>query len=709
MSAKARRPHLPLPDSLPLRAAILAALSATPVVQAATVPPGGALDASQFLVNSFTTGFQNFPAVARDAAGDFVVVWYGAPLVNTYYLGVYAQRYNAAGQPQGNPITAGGVEPGSLASVSVAMDAAGDFVVAWSGYTASSAGANVYARQYTSSGSPVQSSPVQIDTFTYPRAQHASVAMDAAGDFVVTWQSYDQAASNSAADIYAREFNAAGTALQTSEFLVNTITSGAQLSPVVAMDSGGDFVIAWENGRRGTTLYYGEAIYARQYNASGTALQGIEFLVNTFSSSGQKMPTVAMDAAGDFVVAWESNDQATTNSGYDVYARQFNANGTAVQANEFLVNTVTTSGQGAPSVAMDAAGDFVVAWNGEYITTYHLDHIYAREYNAAGTALQTSQFMVNSPNTANQTTVAVAMDAAGDFITAWGSYDEAAYNSASDIYARRFEGPESVNLAATLTSSTSSALAGGSFTVTASVSNNTTITTTYGNVDIDTALGDASGIIVSFPLPAGIVPVAVSGNGWSCSTQSSTSLICDYGATLAASTAAANLTITFTGNAIGTLPLQAAVISDEQAIVNVNDLNPTLTLIDVKPTANAGSVSTAGAAVSGTLSATAGYHGQVLSFAIASQPVHGSVTLTNAAKGRFSYTPVAGYTGTDSFTFTAGDGTLNSNAAKETITVTAAGSGGGSSSGGGGAFGLFSLALLGLPLRRRMRRAASRR
>jgi len=36
---------------------------------------------------------------------------------------------------------------------------------------------------------------------------------------------------------------------------------------------------------------------------------GPEFLVNTYTTSGQSLPSVAMDADGDFVVAWTSGGQ----------------------------------------------------------------------------------------------------------------------------------------------------------------------------------------------------------------------------------------------------------------------------------------------------------------------------------------------------------------------------------------------------------------
>jgi hypothetical protein len=53
----------------------------------------------------------------------------------------------------------------------------------------------------------------------------------------------------------------------------------------------------------------------------------------------------------------------------------------------------------------------------------------------------------------------------------------------------------------------------------------------------------------------------------------------------------------------------------------------------------------------------------------------GSGNLTLNIDGSFSYTPNAGFTGTDTFTYVANDGTVDSNVATVTITVTATGGG----------------------------------
>jgi ELWxxDGT repeat protein len=82
---------------------------------------------------------------------------------------------------------------------------------------------------------------------------------------------------------------------------------------------------------------------------------------------------------------------------------------------------------------------------------------------------------------------------------------------------------------------------------------------------------------------------------------------------------------------------------------------------------------------------------------IGSKPAHGSVSVT--ASGSTTYTPVAGFAGSDSFTYTVKDlqGAL-SNVATVTVTVTAAASssgGSGSGGGGGGAVTLLDLLALG--------------
>ena len=60
--------------------------------------------------------------------------------------------------------------------------------------------------------------------------------------------------------------------------------------------------------------------------------------------------------------------------------------------------------------------------------------------------------------------------------------------------------------------------------------------------------------------------------------------------------------------------------------------------------------------------------GDTLTAALVTNVIHGSLTLN--ANGGFTYTPSAGYSGPDSFTYRANDGTSNSNVATVSLTVT---------------------------------------
>ncbi len=72
-------------------------------------------------------------------------------------------------------------------------------------------------------------------------------------------------------------------------------------------------------------------------------------------------------------------------------------------------------------------------------------------------------------------------------------------------------------------------------------------------------------------------------------------------------------------------------------------------------------------AMSGSLSAT-DQDGNALTYSVVSGPQHGTVTLNGA--GTYVYTPNANYNGPDSFTFKANDGSVDSNVATVTLTVT---------------------------------------
>ncbi|MDZ4686874.1 MAG: cadherin domain-containing protein, partial [Planctomycetaceae bacterium] len=400
---------------------------------------------SEVRVNTYTTNTQQSPAIAVDADGDYVVVWQSNnQLSGSSSFDIRGRRYSAAGVAVGAEFQVNGYTTGLQANAAISMDAAGNFVVAWTSVNQAGAasGYDIYARRFNAAG-VAQGAEFLVNTYTTNTQKFSKVAMDADGDFLVAWWSANQTSPFSGYDIYAQRFNAAGTA-QGGEFLVNTVTAGNQVEVSVAVDAVGNSVIAWRSTydlQGGPNS--GSDIIAQRFNASGTAV-GSEIIVNTYTVREQVAPTVAMDADGDFVIAWASKDELVSGSHYDIFAQRYNSSG-AAQGAALQVNTYTTSAQAAPALAIDADGDFVVTWRSSG-QDGDADGIYAQRFNAAGTP-QAAEFRANTWTANQQFRSAVAMDADGDFIIAWDSNDQDL--SLYGIYAQRYDdvGPDDADAA----------------------------------------------------------------------------------------------------------------------------------------------------------------------------------------------------------------------------------------------------------------------
>jgi hypothetical protein len=320
----------------------------------------------------------------------------------------------------------------------IAMDSTGNFVVSWESNLQDGSNTGIYARMYNNTGT-AQSADIKVNTFTTGLQSNPSVAMDSDGDFVITWQSNLQDGANYGGNygIYAQRYNASGVP-QGAEFLVNTYTTTQQTVPVVAMDSAGDFVIAWASNNQDSSS---TGVYAQRFNNTG-APQGAEFKVNTFVANHQRFPSIAMDSSGNFIIAWTSTSQDAP-GGYGIYAQRYNASGVP-QGAEFPVNTYTTSHQRDSSIAMDSSGNFLISWH-SYGQDGSGDGVYAQRYNNAGVA-QGPEFKVNTYTTSDQKDASIAMDSNGNFVILWSSSGQD--GSGDGVYAQRYnnagvpQGPE---------------------------------------------------------------------------------------------------------------------------------------------------------------------------------------------------------------------------------------------------------------------------
>lgn len=212
-----------------------------------------------------------------------------------------------------------------------------------------------------------------------------------------------------------------------SPFQVNTFAAGDQDTAAIAMDSTGNFVVVWESFDQDGSF---DGIYAQRYSNAGLP-QGTEFRVNTSTNLTQGAPNVAMDAAGNFVVVWGGFDSSVT--GDSIFAQRYTATGIPV-GGEFKVSTADVFLDGDADVAMDRNGNFVVTWE-QSDSNATLTDIYARRFSQDGTPLG-SPFRVNTITNDSQIESAIAIDSSGNIIVAWQGAEQNGNNF--DVFAQRF-------------------------------------------------------------------------------------------------------------------------------------------------------------------------------------------------------------------------------------------------------------------------------
>ncbi len=376
-------------------------------------------------VNSYTTGNQGFPSMAMDADGDFVVVWHSAGSAGTDSAGysIQGQRFTSDGSVVGAEFQVNSYTTGNQDFPAVAMDSDGDFVVAWESYGSvgtDSSDKSVQGQRFASDGSAV-GAQFQVNSYTTYSQYSPEVALDSDGDFTVVWQSWGSSGTDSSSrsiqgQRYASDGSTAGTEIQ-----INSYTSFFQRYPAVAMDSDGDWVVVWSSYGSTGTDSSNESVQGQRYASDGSTA-GAEFQINSYTTSAQAFPSVAMDAGGDFVVAWRSYGSGGTDSAdRSVQGQRYASDGSAVGV-EFQVNSYTTNTQRYPSATIDADGDFVVVWESYESggTDSSGESIHGQRYTSDGSVLG-AELQVNSYTLSAQIRPSVAMESDGDFVVVWAS------------------------------------------------------------------------------------------------------------------------------------------------------------------------------------------------------------------------------------------------------------------------------------------------
>lgn len=318
---------------------------------------------AEFRVNTSRNDYQASPAVAQNAAGEFVVAWRNGTTEQGYtqqYLyptAILAQRFDSTGRPRGGELQANNEPYLGLRAYgpSVAVDGAGRFVVVWGARN------SLYARRYDENGAPL-GEPEEIgDEIGDP-----DLAGDEAGNVVAAWSH----PAYQAEEISGRIFDAAAAAWK-KPFEIQGYASGSVTRPHVALQKKDGFVVVWGRGYQ---------VLGRRFTSTGGA-RGEEMVLNQ-TPIGEVTLSVGADAEGGFVVAWLDRRETEDN----VRARRFDAAGEP-QGDEVLLGSSDRKFSRL-DVVMDAEGGHLAAWQheGDAMAGDPWE-LLGRRYDAAGSSL----------------------------------------------------------------------------------------------------------------------------------------------------------------------------------------------------------------------------------------------------------------------------------------------------------------------------------
>lgn len=274
---------------------------------------------------------------------------------------------------------------------------------------------------------------ILVNSFTKDSKLHPEITTLNNDTFVITWQSASQRTNvgDEVYNVYGKVFNTNGTEVS-SEFLINETTiDGEWNQEIISLENGG-FVVAWHYGHD----YELNDIYARVFNANGTAASN-EFIVNDMTNLVQGSQKLTALPNGGFVITWHCEGQI--GSDYAVVAKVYNADGTE-KSSEFIVNESTHSYQSSPEITALTNGDFVIVWNSSKIHTYNgasgfFRDIKGKIFNADGNEVS-RELLINKNIQGDHGEQQVVALNNGGFVVVWKSLNLS--DSSFDTYGKVF-------------------------------------------------------------------------------------------------------------------------------------------------------------------------------------------------------------------------------------------------------------------------------
>ena len=349
--------------------------------------------------------FQGEPALAAMPDGSVLVAWLdgrGGTVVGATD-DIYAQRFNALGQPVGVNFKINGTTGNQDdESVCVAADPVG-YVVGWIDRRNKPADTgDVYAQRIDPSGGMVGGN-VRVNDDPTGRDQRAVRALATPGAAYLLWEDYR---GNLGIDANVQAARVPyDTAPPGANFRVNAFLPARQGTPDAVWDGRDGIVAVWEDGRNGSP-----DVYALSILPDGTRRNSETQLNDDAASGDQRRPRVGR-GPGQFLASWIDWRSGTG----DLFGQWIAASGGRSGANHLIAKDDGVNRPITASSTVTASGQALVA--AQLARDSDAGEIRGFLYTATGNP-PASSFWISDGLASAQSGPAAATDG-GSFATAW--------------------------------------------------------------------------------------------------------------------------------------------------------------------------------------------------------------------------------------------------------------------------------------------------
>ncbi|MHA1380840.1 MAG: hypothetical protein ACTSRG_20940 [Candidatus Helarchaeota archaeon] len=275
---------------------------------------------------------------------------------------------------------------------------------------------NGYALNWTNNGNII------CNASRYQQFQ--TICSDGTGGAIIAWHD-DRSNAPNPFDIYAQRINKDGKVNWTNNGVA--ITSGLfnEQYPKICCDGSGGAIIAWEDGRGGSSA---EDVYAQRINSSGDRKWTTNGIVICNAINEQGVIDIISDGSGGAIIVWED---ARYTSAMDIFAQRVDSNGNILWAANGTAVCNITNDQYNPKLCSDMAGGAIITW--QDIRSGSKVEVYAQRVNSTGYTQWTDNGIVLANNSGDKKNPTITSDGTGGAIIAW---QDERFGS-PEIYAQR--------------------------------------------------------------------------------------------------------------------------------------------------------------------------------------------------------------------------------------------------------------------------------